>query len=164
MRTLLALTCIVVWLSGCAPVGDPGQLQGSKAPAATFEAVASGEPAAKLGEMGGQVILIDFWATWCGPCHQIMPELQKLHEKYGPQGLRVLGVSDEDRSTVEAFAQSRAETYPLYLDMENASGRFGVSGIPTLVLIGKNGKVIYTHVGAPLGEEVESQIVKALEA
>lgn len=97
----------------------------------------------------GKVVLVDFWATWCGPCRMISSKVEDLYLKYKDKGLVVLAITDEDRATVEAYARNRTATYPIVIDAEGKSNQlFKVTALPTLVLVGKNGSVIKKVVGA----------------
>ena len=106
-----------------------------------------------MEELRGSVVLIDFWATWCGPCRQIMPVLSALQEKYADDGLYVLGISDELTSVVERFitAQSRrGVVYQQAMALESGSVResYRVKSLPTLYVVDSEGMVRLVHVGA----------------
>ena len=88
------------------------QLVGKAAP--DFEIKkASGVYASRLAALKGQVVLLDFWATWCGPCMASLPHLQELHERFGKRGLRVVGVTSDDWSHVEEVVRRRGLTYEI---------------------------------------------------
>ncbi len=99
--------------------------------------------------LAGKVVLVDFWATWCGPCVAEIPNVLALHEKYHDRGFEVVGVSlDDDREALEAFVADRQLPWPIIVDKgpgdESAllATRYGISGIPTMILVGRNGDVI----------------------
>ena len=112
-----------------------------------------------LADYKGKVILVNFWATWCGPCRMEIPDLIALQEKYGPRGFVVVGLADErDKETnpsmslaaVARFAADAKMNYPLLLQPEGIRNDFGgVSGLPTSFLIDRNGKVVYAMEGIP---------------
>lgn len=113
-----------------------------------------------------RVVLLDFWATWCPPCREYVPKLQKIHEDYGKKGLCVAGITvgSEDTKTVEKFVKEKKVTYILLLDNKREVARlYQVTSIPTTYLIDKDGVIRYTHIGYYPGMEkdVEKEI-KAL--
>jgi len=118
----------------------------------------------KLADMKGKVVLIDFWATTCGPCHLTMPTIEELYTKYRDKGFTVAAITNEDRATVQKFVDNSVFSYPVYLDgMGAATSDFGVSSIPFAVLLGKDGQVIDTYLGAPLDKaKLKGQIERAL--
>ncbi len=111
-----------------------------------------------------KVVLVDFWATWCGPCVAEMPNVIATYEKYKDQGFDVVGISlDEDKAALETFIAEKKMPWPQYFDgkgWENELAQhFGIRGIPATFLVGKDGKI----VGANLrGEELENAVKKAL--
>ena len=90
-----------------------------------------------LGSTKGKVLLVDFWATWCAPCVQVMPDLQKLHDKYSGKGFAVVGVSIDENGAkaVGPFLAKRKFTYPILLDTGDVWQRWGVRAIPAMFLI-----------------------------
>jgi peroxiredoxin len=96
-----------------------------------------------LSELRGKVVLVNFWATWCPPCRKEMPDLQKLYEQFGPQGLVILGISDEETQKVEPFIRERKVTFPVLLDPgRKANDAFIVEGIPKTFVYDRNGKLV----------------------
>jgi thiol-disulfide isomerase/thioredoxin len=101
----------------------------------------------KLSDHRGKVIIVDFWATWCGPCKRELPLLQKAYSKWKKQGIVLLAVStDKDTAKVKPFIDQNKYTFPVLFN-ENTSKDYDVSGIPTLFLVDKAGNVQYKHVG-----------------
>ncbi len=113
---------------------------------------------------GQKIVLLDFWATWCGPCRMAMPSLQALHDELKDRGLEILGVNlGEDREQVEHFIKRKAYTFRVALDPEEAIGaKFGVRAIPTLVVVDKRGTVRWIHVGAATGEDELKKLLERL--
>jgi thiol-disulfide isomerase/thioredoxin len=106
-----------------------------------------------LDQMKGKVVLIDFWATYCGPCHMAMPSFEHLYRQYKDRGLIVLGITAEDRETVVKFLASNPTPidYPILLDnLGSVNREFNVTNIPYAVLLGKNGDVLDTVTGYPM--------------
>lgn len=119
------------------------------APSEGFQTL-DGAPAA-LDGFRGQVLLVNFWATWCAPCVREMPALERLHLQLAEEGLAVLAVS-QDRNgaaVVTPFlARIDLQHLPIYLDSKGALGRaFGVQGLPTTYVVGRDGRVLATLVG-----------------
>jgi thiol-disulfide isomerase/thioredoxin len=107
-----------------------------------------------MGALRGRVVLLDFWATWCGPCRFIVPKLGALQARYGAQGLSVIGVSTEEAQDVATFAQRTAVRYPIAVDKHAETTRsYGVVSLPTLVVIDKRGIVRQVEVGYDSAED-----------
>ena len=113
-------------------------------------------------------VLLDFWATWCKPCHQALPELQAWHEKYGPQGVTVLGISVDgprNHNKVRPFVVSKGLSYPIALDEDGRLQQlYHVVALPTAVLIDTAGVVSHVRVGFRPGESqsLEDRILALL--
>jgi thiol-disulfide isomerase/thioredoxin len=117
-----------------------------------------------LAKMQDKVILIDFWATWCGPCVAEMPNVTAAYEKYKEKGFEVVGITlDDDKAAVEKFATDNKMPWPQYFDgkgWENElAQRFGIRSIPATFLVGKGGKIIASNLRGPA---LEAEIEKAL--
>ena len=113
--------------------------------------------------LAGKVVLVDFWATWCGPCVAEIPNVIEQYEKYRDQGFEVVGVSlDEDREALEKFVAEQKIPWPILYEKPEGEGWrhplatfYGISGIPTVILIGRDGNVITLNArGEKLGEEL----------
>ena len=117
----------------------------------------SGKPLS-LKSLRGHVVLLDFWATWCGPCRMATPTLEALHRKYGARGLRVVGLSVDDKSTVAQVRPMMKQfgiTYAVSAVPAvngKAARAFRVSGIPSQYLIDKKGVVRWSQDGFAPGE------------
>ena len=102
----------------------------------------------RLSSLRGKVVLLNFWATWCGPCRKEMPHLQRLHEKYPEGRFALIGVVDEKPDEVREFLAEREITYPSLFDKaHDVFHRYGVTGIPMTAVIGPNGKIAALHEG-----------------
>lgn len=85
---------------------------------------------------------MDFWATWCEPCKEELPLIEKFHEEYKDKGLVVLGINEEDKKTVEEFVKKNGLTFPILLDEGGkVSKAYKVRAIPRVILINKEGKI-----------------------
>ncbi len=115
---------------------------------------ASGENL-RLSEYRGEVVMINFWATWCGPCRQEMPLLDELYDRYQRVGFRLLGVNiDDDRQQAMQMVKELDVSFPVLFDSEkDVSKRYQVQAMPVTVLLDRSGKVRYVHHGYQPGYE-----------
>ena len=105
-----------------------------------------------LSDYKGKVVVVNFWATWCPPCRTEVPELDALHERYGPAGLQVIGVSTDHAGAeeqVRAFVDEENVPYTILRDPENrATALFGLSGLPATFLFDSDGLLVWSSRGA----------------
>ncbi len=143
------------------PLVDPG----ARRPAPDIQATGIDGSTWRLGDRKGKVVIVDFWATWCGPCRRTIPHLIDLQKEYGGRGLEVLGISlDRGGPTlVSPFMQQAGINYPVIVDGEGkwANQFGGVEGIPTFFLIDRSGRTAGQMVGA-LPKESIVQAVESL--
>jgi peroxiredoxin len=109
----------------------------------------------RLQEQRGQVVLVNFWATWCGPCKQEMPHLNRLYEKYRASGFVLLAVNiDEDPRLAVGTAQRMGLKFPVLLDGDKkVSKLYDLSSMPSTVMIDRDGRVRHIHLGYREGLE-----------
>ena len=109
----------------------------------------------RLQELRGQVVMVNFWATWCGPCKVEMPHLNSLYEKYKGAGFTLLGVNvDEDQRAAIGLAQRMGLHFPVLLDADKkVSRQYDLSTMPSTVLIDRDGQVRHVHRGYRDGYE-----------
>ncbi len=126
----------------------------NKAPDFTLKAI--NDSSYTLSKMEGKVVLINFWATWCGPCRMEIPEFNELQKTYHERGLNILGISVSDnKKQLKNFAKSFAVDYPLLYGSAKEMNKImrnydGVYAVPSSFLIGKNGNIIWKYPGAIL--------------
>lgn len=115
-----------------------------------------------LHDNKGKVIVMDFWATWCGPCRREIPELIKLNDKLKKKGLLVIGVGLDRPAQLNAFAKQYKIDYPILLGTQQIANDYGVKGIPTTYILDKKGRVIKRYVGYYPG--VEKEMLSIIES
>jgi thiol-disulfide isomerase/thioredoxin len=115
-----------------------------------------GDAPSSIAALRGKVVLLDFWATWCGPCRILAPKLSALQARYGAQGLRVVGVTTDPSEKAALFAQRTNMRYPIEVDLRaDTSREYDVSALPTLFVIDKRGVVRDVAVGYDEGRDAQ---------
>lgn len=129
------------------------------APAPDFTLKSRGGENIKLSELRGEVVMINFWASWCGPCRQEMPALNELYQRYNPLGFTILGVNvEQDPRKAEALLREIPVDFPILFDTENqVTELYKVVAMPSTVLVDRNGQVRFVHKGYKPGYEEKYQ-------
>ena len=142
------------------PAGD---VKGKTAPDFTLDTLEG--QAVKLSDYRGKAVLLNFWATWCGPCKVEMPWFVDLQKQYGSQGLQIIGVAMDDsgKDAIDKFAKEMGVNYVILQGKEAVGDAYGgVLGLPTTFFIDRNGKIIDSSSGLIGKGEIEENIKKAL--
>jgi peroxiredoxin/outer membrane lipoprotein-sorting protein len=114
----------------------------------------------RLSDYRGKIVLLDFWATWCPPCRKELPSIEKLHRQFADKDVVVLGINDEDSSTVKGFLKKNEYTITTLMDSrKNVHRMYGARAIPTVIVIDRGG-VIRAHY---IGGRTEAELVAALK-
>jgi thiol-disulfide isomerase/thioredoxin len=116
-----------------------------------------------LAALKGKVVLVDFWATWCGPCVAEVPRVKAVYDKFHAKGFEIVGISlDEDKARLQAFVKEKGMAWPQFFDgkgWENEiCSRYSVESIPTMWLVDKEGKVADLNAS----RDLESKVAKLL--
>ncbi len=146
---LLGLAALAVAGSGAGAAVTPS----GGAPDFTLPSLTG--PNLRLQEQRGRVVMINFWATWCGPCRVEMPHLSRLYEKYRGSGFTVLAVNiDEDPNKAASLANQLGMRFPVLLDADKKVSRlYDLSTMPSTILVDRDGRVRYVHRGYHDGYE-----------
>ena len=160
MRMVASVAFVVV-------AGSAASAIAPSTPAPDFSLHAMSGPNMRLKDQRGRVVMVNFWATWCAPCRQEMPQLNRLYEKYRSSGFVLLGVNvDEDSSKAADVAAKLGITFPVLLDADKSVSKlYDLSTMPSTVLIDRDGRVRYVHRGYLAGYEdaYEKQIRELLK-
>jgi peroxiredoxin len=148
-----AMAAIVAASAALAAAGDAG------GPAPAFELTNLAGQQGALREYKGQVVMVNFWATWCGPCQQEMPLLDQMYKKYKPAGFTLIGVNvDKEAPAVKELLARKPVSFPVLLDPANqVSKAYHVDEMPSSVIIDRKGQIRYIHRGYKPGDENEYQ-------
>jgi peroxiredoxin len=160
----LALTLTSAGCSGTSPRGA-GPLEPRPSALAIADALV-GKPAPRFVELAGlagDVVIVDFWATWCAPCVKSVAQLGELQARYGERGLRIIGVSSEAPEDIARFTADHPIAYTLARDDgDRIAAAYDVGALPMIVVIDKAGIVRYIDIGARDFASVEAAVVDAL--
>jgi thiol-disulfide isomerase/thioredoxin len=138
------------------------------APEVTFKDLQGGD--VKLSSFRGKVVIVNFWATWCEPCQIEIPWMIGFQQKYGPKGFTILGVAmdDEGKSVVQPYVQSKqfdvdgaklGMNYPIVLGNDDLAAQFGgLLGLPTSVVVNRDGKIVKKYIGLVSHDTIDQQI------
>ncbi len=132
-------------ISSGGSISSASSLLGEAAPAFSSKSLDGKEYT--LEKFKGQVLLLDFWASWCKPCRVEMPIVEKLYQEYKNKGLVVLGINDENPELMREFLRESRVNFPLLVDDGEIMHSFKIRAIPTLIMLDREGKIAWHHVG-----------------
>jgi thiol-disulfide isomerase/thioredoxin len=150
-------------------------LNGQQAPNFTLQDLKGQK--VSLASFKGRPVIVDFWATWCGPCKMEIPWLEELQKQYAPQGLEIIGISADDldkddpaklfteKREISDFATKMHMNHPVLLDADAIADSWGgVDALPTTFFIDRSGKIVASTVGLAPRDEIASDIQKAMSS
>lgn len=153
-------------------VDNSTPLTGKSAPAFTLADLQGNK--VSLSSYKGRPLVVDFWATWCGPCKVEIPWFEKLHDQYASQGLEIIGVSTDDldkddpaklfteKRDIADFVAKMHMNYPILLGADAVEDQWGIDAMPTTFFIDRNGKIVASTVGLAPRDAIEADIKKAI--
>ena len=172
---VIALVVVVMIYAGVrnsrpkvsAMIGNPqplvyGETKGKEAPDFALKDLEGKQ--VKLSDFRGKAVLLNFWATWCGPCKVEMPWFVELQKQYGPQGLEIVGVAldDSGKDEIQKFAKDMGVNYTILQGQDDVGDAYGAVGLPTTYYIDRAGKIIDSASGLVSRSEIEENIKKSL--
>ena len=187
-RNVVVVLCVVVVITGLLLVGkraskpkasaDPTKQNvsgspeasgtdpaiGSMAPEFSLKSVPDGKTVT-LSSLRGKAVVVNFWATWCGPCKIEMPWLVDLQKKYGDQGLQIVGITKDDSNeeTIAKFTKKMGVNYTIVVGNQQVQDLYGgVGGLPTSFFVNRSGKVVHEIIGLDSESKFEDAIKQAL--
>ncbi|MGZ8898543.1 MAG: TlpA disulfide reductase family protein [Limisphaerales bacterium] len=157
-RILLLLLLLASWSFGSrtfAALAKPGDV---------FPDLAAFGLDGKLPELKGKIVLVDFFASWCPPCHESFPAMEQLHRSYAEKGLVILAISvDTKKADLERFLKKHLVSFPIVRDgTGKLAGTLKIPAMPTSFLIGRDGKIRSVHEGFH-GEKTRNQYISEIE-
>ena len=120
----------------------------------------------ELAKLKGKVVLVNFWATWCGPCRREIPDFLEAYAKYREKGFEIIGISLDQGGwdVVKPYMERTKITYPVVIDDGSLAQKYGaLPYIPVTILVDRKGNILSKHQGLMFKEEIERTIAKAME-
>ena len=152
---LFAALVAVTILAGCSTPAN----QASDVPQFSFSSLEGKTVAMK--DLANKVVIVDFWATWCGPCREEIPHLNELYSELKGKGLEIVGISMDTDGTdgVKDFAREFRIQYPIVMGDEKVAESFGgIIGLPTTFIIDRNGKIAKKYIGLPPADDLKKRV------
>ncbi len=152
-------------LAACLLALSPVSAEVTRAPAPDFTLKSRSGENLRLSEFRGEVVMINFWASWCAPCRQEMPLLEELYTRYRPLGFTILAVNvEEDPAKAKAMLKEIPVSFPVLFDTQSKVSRlYNVAAMPSTVLVDRDGNIRHLHLGYKPGyEKTYQEQVRAL--
>lgn len=148
---------VAALLTGLLALSWPALATDGAPPAPEFKLASRAGGEMSLSGLRGQVVMINFWASWCGPCRQEFPALDEIYRKYKSMGFAMVGINVEsEKADAERFLGMRPVSFPILFDADNhVSGSYGVSAMPTTVLVDRQGRLRWQHRAYKPGDEAK---------
>lgn len=166
MNTSLIKKLLLVGAFALAAVVAPSAFAGGKGikVGETFPDLKGFSLEGKLPDLKGKVILVDFWASWCGPCKESFPAMEELQKTYGDKGLVVLAINlDDDRAAMDDFLKEHPASFTIVRDAaKKLVGTVNISSMPSSFIVGPDGKIAAIHKGFH-GKETSQQYAKEID-
>jgi len=160
---VLCLCAVAFYAASCKRTEKGMVVEEGKAP--DFTLTDTSGKKITLSELRGKVVLVEFWATWCPPCKDAVPEMNKVYEKYKNKDVQVLAISVDQggdvASKLNSFAKEHWVNYPVLIDDKKVNVSYGVANVPVAFIIDKEGKIAKKHVG--FMEELSERISRDIE-
>ncbi|HET6284490.1 MAG TPA: TlpA disulfide reductase family protein [Polyangia bacterium] len=162
---VIALLANGVWASQHLEALRPMK-PGRPAPDFTLPRLDDARKTLSLSSLRGKVVLLDFWATWCGPCRQMIPLLDAFYADWSPRGVELVGVNSDGTATsndeIQAFLRTHPARYPMVIDDGRANSIYRIRALPQLVLIGRDGTVRQSFLGIVSRTEIDRAVARAV--
>ncbi len=154
--TVIFMTSTVFIFSGCK---DSGNVSSSDSNFTLTDL--EGNPVS-LSDFKGNIVVLNFWATWCPPCIAEIPDFVKVFNDFKDKDVQFIGVSNEDISTLKSFAADYDINYPILIDDKNIMAIWGIRAIPTTFVFDRDGQIVFKNVGMMTGEQIRNVIENIL--
>ena len=166
LRFVLLCCALLIICTGCAPSEARATAPQLDVPAPDFALPALDGEVVRLSELAGEVVVVNFWASWCAPCVNETPRLVEWYDTYRDRGLRILGVDSlylDSRPDVEAFANQYSVSYPILLDDDGeTSKQWRAQQLPRSYVVDRAGVVRFVRIGELTERDFEAQIAPLL--
>ena len=156
ITTIILMTSVVFLFSGCKVSGNVSSSDGNF----TLTDL-EGNPVS-LSDFKGNIVVLNFWATWCPPCIAEIPDFVKVFNEFKDKDVQFIGVSNEDISTLKSFAADYNINYPILVDDKNIMEIWGIRAIPTTFVFDRDGQIVFKNVGMMTREQIRNVIENVL--
>ncbi|HEY4663237.1 MAG TPA: TlpA disulfide reductase family protein [Candidatus Humimicrobiaceae bacterium] len=156
ITTIILMTSVVFLFSGCKVSGNVSSSDGNF----TLTDL-EGNPVS-LSDFKGNIVVLNFWATWCPPCREEIPDFVKVFNEFRDKDVQFIGVSNEDISTLKRFAADYGINYPILVDDKNIMAIWGIRAIPTTFVFDRDGRIVFENVGMMTREQIRNVIENVL--